>query len=116
SRLLHFQPGYLYGLIIGLAFATELANNDSGRLAAASTVVMLAAGMAAWLGWAALQHHAAASNPGLVVVVADTALATVVVTCIESAVITLLPIRFMAGATVVAWSRPIWAAMFAVSG
>jgi hypothetical protein len=112
---MHFQPGFMFGMIIGIGFATELGKEEDGRVAAWSAIAMLVTGVAAWLGWAALQSHASADDPNAFVIVAETALAGVAITGIESTVVTLVPIRFMAGEKIAAWSRTVWAALFAVS-
>jgi len=112
SRLLHFQPGYIYGVLVGVGFSRELAEEEDGRLAALSALVALVGSLLAWLGWAALEARAAGPNPGLVLVVGETALAAVAVSGIESVVLTMVPLRFMLGAKVVAWSRTVWALLF----
>ena len=112
SRLLHFQPGYLYGLIAGVAYHRELTRDTEGRITALSTLSMMALSLLAWLAWATLSQTAARSNPGLGLVVAETVLATVFAFGLETAVFGLLPLRFMAGSKIVAWNRWAWAAVF----
>lgn len=115
SRLLHFQPGYLYGGVVGVAFGQKMAEEEDGPVTAASTAAMLVTAVLAWLVWAAVQRPASGSSPGPVLVVAETALAAVTVIGIESAVMNLLPMRFMAGSKVAAWSRAVWAGLFGLS-
>src|SRR4029079_2196352 len=55
SRVLHFQPGYLYGGIVGVAFARKLAADEDGRMEAESTIAMLVTAIVAWLAWALVQ-------------------------------------------------------------
>jgi hypothetical protein len=112
---MHFQPGFMFGVVIGIAFATELGKQEDGRVAAWSALAMLTTGIAAWLCWATLQSHASGDRPRALVIVAETALAGLAITGIESTVITMMPIRFMAGEKIAAWSRPVWAALFAAS-
>ncbi len=74
SRLTSFQPGYLYGLIIGVTAAHELSDVQSARTAALATVVMLVVAALAWIGagWVAGLAGAGAT-PNLAIVVLQTA-------------------------------------------
>lgn len=115
SRLLHFQPGYLYGVVVGVAFAQELPAEEDGRVSALSTAVMLVVAVVAWVVWAVVQPSAAGASPSPALVILETTLAAVAVAGVESAVITLLPMRFLVGAKVMAWSRAAWAGLLGLA-
>ena len=112
SRVAQFQPGYLLGAIAGFAFAVSLSEEDEGRLAARSALWMLGLSLVAWAltGPVAHIHH-----PGLGLQVVASVLAAVVVAGIEGAAFGLIPIRFLVGEKVIAWSRGGWTAIFGVS-
>ena len=112
SRVLHFQPGYLYGLIAGIAFERELSRAEEGRMTALSALCVLAGSVVAWLAWIPVSHRAAQPHPSLLLLMAETALAAAFIGGIESTVFSLLPIRFMEGSKLVAWSRAAWVALF----
>ena len=109
SRLTGFQPGYLYGLLIGLAFARELSAAEEGRATAIGAVVMLAVAFAAWLGLGAMPE-----GEGFALVVLRTSLAALMVAGLEGVVFGLLPMRFLPGEPLYAWNRILWGTLLAV--
>lgn len=109
SRLTGFQPGYLYGLLIGLAFARELSAAEEGRATALGAALMLAVALVAWVGLGALPDGV---DFGLVV--ARTALAALMVAGLEGVVFGLLPMRFLPGESLYAWNRVAWGALLAL--
>jgi hypothetical protein len=114
SRLAHFQPGYLYGVIAGAAFQRELSREEAGRGVLVSAVVLLAASIGAWLAWIPVSHAANKPGAGLGVLVLDAVLAAMFVTGLEAVVIGLLPLRFLDGHKLFAWNRALWVILFAV--
>ncbi|MCV0402527.1 MAG: hypothetical protein K5924_02325 [Chloroflexi bacterium] len=109
SRLTDFQPGYLYGLLIGLAFARELSAADEGRATALGAAAMLAVAFVSWLALGALPESEAFG-----LVVARTALAALMVAGLEGVVFGLLPMRFLPGESLYAWNRIAWGALLAI--
>jgi hypothetical protein len=112
SRLLHFQPGYLYGVVAGAAFQRELSKDEAGRSVLVASVVLLVSSVIAWLLWIPVSH--AANHPGRSVwlLVLEAVLAAVFVTGIEATVIGLLPIRFLDGHKLYTWNRILWGFLF----
>ncbi len=51
SRLIHFEPGYLYGFVCGVLFTRELPTNEKGHLAALSVCTTLVLSALAWIAW-----------------------------------------------------------------
>ena len=110
SRVTGFQPGYLYGLLIGLAFAHELSGVEEGRATGVAAGLMLATAAVAWLAIGALP----AGNPGFAATALRTALAAVMVAGLEGVVFGLLPFRFLPGESLYGWNRALWAALLGV--
>jgi len=110
TRATGFQPGYLYGLLIGFTFAQELSVRDEGRSTAIASVWVLALTVAAWFALAAVRGWPDADGP--LTTIASTALTTVVVAGLEGLVFGLLPLRFLPGAAIYAWNRRAWAGLF----
>jgi len=114
SRVFSLQPGYLYGVIIGVAFL------ESGTLrdeALESTVGMIWALVVAVAAWAVLGWYRS-SEPGLgefASVFAQTALAAIVVAGLEATGFGLMPFRFMPGWTIYRWNRLVWGGLFFLS-
>ncbi|MEA2621842.1 MAG: hypothetical protein QOH61_752 [Chloroflexota bacterium] len=110
SRIANFQPGYLYGLIVGFVFSRELAKAEEGRAIAVATGIGLLASLVAWLGLAAVRlQEPAIGDPPFTLAVWETVLATVVTAGLEAAVFGLMPVRFLPGEKVFAWNRAVWA-------
>lgn len=107
SRLANFQPGYLYGLIVGFLIVGDAAPAEEGRAKAVATGMVLVTGVVAWLGLAAMR--ASGAPPDLVGAALQTAATTVVVAGFEAAAFAMLPLRFLPGAAVFAWDRRVWA-------
>jgi hypothetical protein len=110
SRLAGFEPGYLYGVLLGVVFRRPQETDDDGRQAAAGAVWTLLTALAAWLalGWL----RATVADASFLRVAGETALAAVVVAGLEAVAFGMMPFRFLNGAAVRAWSRLAWALLF----
>ncbi|MGH2717112.1 MAG: choice-of-anchor P family protein [Actinomycetota bacterium] len=110
SRAVHFQPGYLFGLIAGLEFERELAADTTGRLTLLSSTIMLAVGFIAWAARTPLAAAAAGPHASFLVIALEACLSAIFVIALESAVFALLPMRFLEGVKLTRWSKLAWAA------
>jgi hypothetical protein len=114
SRLADLQPGYLYGLLAGFAFRRRISESTEGRLVAANTVFVLAVCTTAWI--ARVPVSAAAARPGASawLFALETCLAAIFLLGIESVAMSLLPMRFLDGIKLLAWSRVVWALLLSL--
>ncbi len=108
SRLAALQPGYLWGVVLGVVLMRPHTEADEGREAAAGALWTFAVSIAAWLllGWA---RNAAGTEVSFMSTMLQTALAAIVVSGLEAVAIGLLPFRFMPGVAVYKWNRLVWA-------
>jgi len=113
SRVTGFQPGYLYGLILGYVFAHELSLRDEARAHVSTAIWILVVSLGAWL----LLPFAGQSLTGepLVTLALSTALATIFVAGLEALMFELVPLRFLRGEVVYTWRRSVWAVLFTVA-
>lgn len=111
SRAVDLQPAYLYGILLGLVFAREPSPSEEGRQAAAGALWTLAVAIVAWLGLDWVRGGGLVTD-GPAALVAETALAVIVVGGLEAVALGLLPMRFLAGAAIYRWRRAVWAALF----
>jgi hypothetical protein len=109
SRLTNFQPGYLYGLIVGFFFIHEVSENVEGRAEAAAAGTSLIAALAAWIVLAVLRGSG--NTDAFTNALLQAATVTIVVAGLENAVFAMLPLRFLPGAAVMSWNRYVWAAL-----
>lgn len=112
SRLAGFQPGYLYGLIISIAFMTEITTRDEGFGVWLASIWLLVLSVVAWAILGVVRS--AGGDPWLQLML-QTTLVTFVVAGIEALAIGLLPMRFLPGHPLFVWRRSVWSVVFALS-
>jgi hypothetical protein len=114
SRVLHIQPGYIYGLIGGFVFSHHVAKRIEGRLVAVSSLIVLVFSLAAWVASIPVSESAAKPHAAWWLIALEACLATTFVLGIESNAFGMLPLRGLAGAAVTAWSRFAWTVVFGI--
>jgi hypothetical protein len=115
SRVSDFQPGYLYGVVCGVAFAGTLKKNESGHLVALGHLATIAVAVIAWFAWVPVNHAAQHHTGVFPLVILDDLLASLFVGGLVGSVINLIPVRFMPGHTLASWHRGAWMAVFGVA-
>ena len=115
SRATGFEPGYLYGVICGVAFARKLETHEEGHVVALGSWVKVVLALLAWAAWAAVTHDANKPGSFFGIVLLDDFLASLFVSSMVSQVISLLPLKFMPGHKLQAWHKGVWAATFLVT-
>lgn len=115
SRVVHFLPGYFYGLIAGLAFRRQIAEAVRGRLTAFSTGLVLALSVGSWLAMAPVSAAADKAGASLALLALEAALGGIFWCGLDSLVIGMLPLRFLGGSEVRAWSRLCWTVLFVLT-
>jgi hypothetical protein len=114
SRLTHFQPGYLYGLLGGFAFTVAMAEKDDGREEMAAIVVTLLVALVAWIAFIPVSTAANKLDPNFMVQLADALLAALFIGGIEGLLFGLIPLRFLPGHRLARWSWVAWTAAASV--
>lgn len=115
SRLSDFQPGYLYGLVYSVAFASKLPKNQDGQLTAISSLSGLGLAVAAWLVWTPLHTIDAGGAAGVALLVATSVLASLFVGGLVGGILSLAPLRFLSGHKLFSWRREVWAILFGLA-
>jgi len=115
SRLVNFQPGYLYGVICGVAFGAKPTAAQKGHIVALSSMTTLVVSVLAWLAW--VPEHAAsnAANAAFAPVIVADFLAALFVSGLVGTVITLLPLRFLPGWDLHHWHLGAWSGCFGLA-
>jgi hypothetical protein len=114
SRLLHFQPGYLYGLLAVFVFHHDPDKETAGRLAGSSAAIVLLLAIVAWVARVPVAG-AAMGRTGFWWLVLEAALSGTFLIGLESVLVGLLPMRFLDGSKIQAWSKIAWAVLFGVA-
>lgn len=114
SRLVDFQPGYIYGVFVGLAFASSVPAKIHAAAIARAAWATLAASVIAWVLWIPLESLTAPGAP-FIVFVAENFLVLVFVLGLEALLFGLLPLQFLEGEKLFAANRWQWAAIWGLS-
>jgi hypothetical protein len=113
SRVMGFHPGYVFGIVGGLAFATtvEPDSKSYGRMVLISAGALLAVSFIAW--FAAVPVAAAVeSDGGFLLTTLQAGLISMFVMGLEALLFGLLPLGFMDGEKVLRWNKFAWVAAF----
>jgi hypothetical protein len=114
SRIGSFQPGYLYGIVLGAIFIKDVSDKEEGRETFYGSLWTLAAAAVAWLGleWV---RSLGLPEEAFGATLLSTAFAATLVAGLEAAAFGLMPLRFMPGHAVYRWNRLAWALLWGLS-
>jgi hypothetical protein len=115
SRLSHFEPGYLYGVVISVAFIESMEDRHSVHLIAISTLSTLGVAVLAWLAWIPMNHFALERGGDFIEVILDDALASIFVGGLMGTVIGLLPLEGLPGGHLSKWRKDVWGVIFFIA-
>jgi hypothetical protein len=110
-RRLNIQPGYFYGALAGLAFASALNKESQGRLTAANWTWALAISLASWFFRVPVSEIAAEPDASVLWIGLEAFLVMTFLWGVETLAVAMLPMRFLDGPKVRAWNRWAWAAL-----
>lgn len=113
SRLAGISPGFLFGVVLGVAYARELRLRDDARLGLLGVGLTIVAGLLAWLGYGVAT--AVMSGQGFLNNLLIETLAAITLEALGTLVVALLPIEFLDGRTIFRWSRLAWAGAYLVT-
>lgn len=114
TRITDFQPGYLYGVVVAYTFTRALNPIQAGKASALAAVSSLALAFSAFLALGAVRAPFDGSPP-LWALPVVAALVVMVIGGIEDVLFGLLPMRYMPGREIMAWSKPVWVVLFGAS-
>jgi len=109
SRLADISPGFLFGLVMGVAYARELKVVQEAKLALLGAAFTIAAGILAWLGFSALR---AAGGSGFWYELSLETLVAITLEAIGTMIIAMLPLTFLDGKTIFRWNKWAWAGIY----
>ena len=112
SRLADISPGFLFGVVMGVAYARELKIAQEAKLAVLSAAFTIAAGILAWLGFSALR---ALHGSGFWYQLGLETLVAITLEAIGTMIIAMLPLTFLDGKTIFRWNRWAWAGIYLVT-
>ncbi|MDQ4070491.1 MAG: hypothetical protein M3203_13625, partial [Actinomycetota bacterium] len=111
SRLLDFQPGYFYGALAGIAFASALSKAVQGKVTAANWSWALVLSVAAWFANMRVSELAAEPDASAWWIGLEACLVLIFLWGIEGVAVAMLPMRFLDGRKVIDWNRVVWSVL-----
>jgi hypothetical protein len=112
SRLTGFEPGVVFGLVVGLNFGVSLTATHRARIALTGSAYALVLGILGWIGYS-IAVSALGPHPGVVGSFVIETLSGLAVAGIATLPISLLPVRFLEGGDLFEWKRWVWALCYA---
>jgi hypothetical protein len=114
ARLLQLEPGIIFGLVAGVAYATALRASKSAVITLVGSGFGLVLSLVAWVGYSLLAPVALGVPDNLPLVFAVEFLAGVTVKGISSLPLALLPLGSLDGAKLIKWRRLVWGIAYAI--
>jgi hypothetical protein len=111
SRLLHFSPGFLIGLILGLTIQGKSASGFAWRTVATRTSIVLLMSIAAWIGYSTLTLGGNEGGTFGTALLVET-LVAITTEGVVALLVELLPLRFLEGERLYAHSRVLWGILY----
>jgi hypothetical protein len=111
SRLLHFSPGFLIGLVLGLVLTGEKAEEDAWKAVLVRSSVVLGFGLIAWLGYSALTTGEGGTATFWNELFVE-ALVAITTEGIVAILVELLPFRLLEGERLWHRSRILWGVLY----
>ena len=112
SRVFHFQPGYFYGALAGLAFRSALSEEVQGKMTAANWLLSLMVSVSAWFLRVPVSANAARPGASIWWIGLEACLAMIFLWGVEGLAVAMLPLRFLDGRKVFRWNRVAWSVLF----
>lgn len=113
SRLTGFEPGIVFGLVVGLSFGATLSKAQNARTVLVGVLYALILGLGSWLAYSALKPLLE-SQPSVASQFALDMLAGIAVAGMSTLPVALLPITGLGGAAVFTWNKWVWTVAYAV--
>lgn len=110
SRVVGFEPGMVFGLVVGLAFGVSLASVSEVRVKLIGLAWAFTIGVVGWLGYSLL-----AGVPGWLPLFAAETFSAVAVSSLAALPVALLPLGGLDGAVLFRWNRWVWSGVYAIA-
>jgi hypothetical protein len=114
SRALHFSPGFLIGLILGLTIQGKSAAGFAWRTVVLRSSIVLLMAIAAWIGYSTLTLGGNEGGTFWSALLIET-LVAITTEGVVALLVELLPLRFLEGERVYAHSRVLWGIFYLVT-
>jgi hypothetical protein len=110
ARLIHLEPGLVFGAILGLDFGVKLAVHRKVRVILVGATYSAVIGILAWISYSLVSQTSTALGP----VVLREFFSQLAVAGLASLPISLLPLKALNGETIFLWKRLAWGISYAI--
>ena len=114
ARLLELEPGVIFGLVAGVAYAVTLQASRSAQIVLVGSAFAFALAVVAWVGYSLLAPVAAGTPGNVVLVFLVEFLSGVTIKGVSTLPLALLPLGNLDGAKVLRWKKWVWGIAYAV--
>jgi hypothetical protein len=114
SRALHFSPGFLIGLILGLTIQERSAATYAWRTIVLRSSIVLTMAIAAWIGYSTLTLSGNEGGTFGSALLVET-LVAITTEGVVALLVELLPLRFLEGQRVYEHSRVLWGIFYVLT-
>lgn len=115
SRVSSFEPGYLYGIVVGVAFAETMNERHNAHLTAIASVSTMSVALISWILWIPVNHLALEHSGFIPLAVVDNVLGSLFIGGLVGTTIGLLPLVLLPGKTLMTWRKDAWAVLFFIA-
>ncbi len=115
SRASNFEPGYLYGVVVSIAFVESLEDRHNAHLTVIATFSTLIVALLAWFAWVPVNHLALNHSGNIPIAIIDDVLGSIFVGGLVGTVVGMLPLEFMPGGTLLRWRKDVWVIVFFIA-
>ena len=110
SRFIHFKPGYLYGIVIGVIYYDKVKEHQEGHISTLNGTITLFVGLVAWLLWIPVHAYTLKQTGTTFISFIDDILASTFVSSIVGSLVTTLPFGALPGKSIFKWHKGAWLA------
>ena len=114
SRLSHFEPGYVFGILAAIVFRVKPTGEEDGRSMTYASMWLLGLAVASWFAFGVVNGAVIAGNHHFWMLAAESLLSYVWICGLQSLFFGLIPARYMDGDAIFSWSKIAWAALYLV--
>lgn len=107
SRIVGFEPGIVFGLVVGLTFGASLASARNARVKLVGLGWAFGIGLVGWLGYSLLS-----GATGWLAVFSAETLSAVAISSLAALPVALLPFAGLDGGVLFRWNRWAWAGVY----
>ena len=114
SRLSHFEPGYVFGILAAIVFRVKPTGEEDGKSITYASLWLLGLAALAWIAFGPVNSTVVAGNHSFWILTAESLLSYVWICGLQSLFFGLIPATYMDGDAIYRWSKVAWAGMFIV--